>query len=293
MKSKKGQDVALGIGAFVFIIVLIGALFIFFLGYDKVEPSHMGIMVKFGQITGVFKTNNADNPYTGMKWTGLFTDVISYDMRTRKAVIELAGDNYAPSKDGQKIFAVINVNYKLKVSEQTIHDLYGRIGPDSIISDRLNIDAIITEGFKQATVGYTAMEILEKRQEVKEKAIENIKKNFPAEYFEIENIVVTNIAFSNEFADEIEKKQIAVQAALKEENQLQVVIFQQKQEVEKYRAEAEKIKLQAAQLTQLTINQRMLEKWDGRLPSTLIMSDQSNGLLLNLAKGELMSENTK
>jgi prohibitin 2 len=277
--NKKGQEMALSVGLIIFIVVFIGVLIVFFLGYDTVQPSHMGVMVRFGNILGTMDP--------GMKWTGLFTDVFSYDLRTRKAEIALEGDNYSPSKDGQKIFAVINVNYRVKRDKATVSDLYANIGPDDIISDRLNIPAIITEGFKQATVGYTAMEILEKRQEVKEKAVENIKKNFPEHYFEIENIIVTNIAFSPAFADEIEKKQIALQTALKEQNNLETVKFQQQQVIEQAKAESERIRLQSAALTQLTINQKLLDTWDGHLPSTLIITPESNGLFLQLAKGEV------
>lgn len=279
MKKIKNKKSQVGTIVFLFMVLFTIVIFVLLLGFDKVEASHLGVKVKFGQIIGVM--------HPSLQWTGLFVDVYPYDMRTRKAEIELSGDNYAPSKDGQKIFSLINVNYRVKKSDQTIQDLYANVGADNIISDRLNINAIITEGMKQATVGYTAMEILEKRQEVKDKAIENIKKNFPQEYFEIENIVITNIAFSKEFADEIEKKQVAVQTALKEKNQLDVVRFQQQQSIEIYKAEAEKIKLQAQQLTDLTVKQRWIEKWSGNLPQYMITSQENANWLLQLPNTQI------
>lgn len=273
MKNKKGQTEA-GVLLFLFLILVVGVVIVLLLGFDQVEPSHLGVKVKFGQIIGVM--------HPSLQWTGLFVDVFQYDLRTRKAEIELVGDNYAPTKDGQKIFSLINVNYRVKKSDQTIQDLYANVGSDDVISDRLNINAIVVEGFKQATAGYTAMEILEKRQEVKDRAIENIKKNFPEQYFEIENIVITNIAFSKAYADEIEAKQIALQTAQKEENNLATVKFQQQQEIEKYKAEAEKIKLQAQQLTDLTIKQAWISKWSGNLPQYMIMSPETANFLLQL-----------
>ena len=283
MKNKKSQ-VELGIIAFFAILVVVGLL-IMGLGIDVVQPSHRGVMVRFGQILGIFKVGDA---YTGMRWTGLFTDVYTYDMRTRKVVIELVGDNYAPTKEGQKVFSTINVNYRVKDTEETITDLYANIGSDEIISDRLNINAIITEGFKQASVGYTALEILEKRQEVKEKAIENIRKNFPTEYFEIENIVITNIAFTPEFANEIELKQKAIQSAQKEQNLLEGVKFQQEQKLVEYRALAEQIRLQSETLTELTIKKAWIERWSGQLPQYLITTSDNANFILSLptSKGE-------
>jgi hypothetical protein len=275
--NKKGQEgIIVAIAA---VVLFIGAITVLSLGYDTVEPSHLGVKTTWGQITGVMQP--------GTLWTGLFTDVHSYDMRTRKDVIELQNDSYAPTKDGQKIFATINVNFRLKRLDQTVTDLYANVGTDDVVVDKLNINAIIMEGFKEATSKYTAMEVLDKRQELKEQAIANIKSNFPTQYFEIENIVVTNIAFSKDYADEIERKQKAEQAALTEQNNLQVVKYQQLQEIEVYKAEAEKIKLQAAQLTDLTVRQAWIAKWNGQLPNYMITSQGTANTLLQLPVGNL------
>jgi len=279
MKGKKGQDLAIG-GVFaIFVILAVGGLIILLMGFDSVEANHLGVKVAWGQITGTMQPST--------QWTGLWTHVEQYDMRIRKASIELIGDNYAPSKEGQKIYATIDVNYRVKYDPETIKKLYANVGTDDIIAERLNINPIVVEGFKQVTSQYTAMDILEKRQEVKDKSIETIKRNFPAEYFEIDNIVITNIAFTNEFATEIEAKQTAVQTALKEQNNLEAVKYKQQQQIEIYKADAEKIRLQSQTLTQLTINQRMLERWDGHLPETLIITPTSSGLFMNLAQGKL------
>lgn len=280
-KNKKAQDLQIGIGVGLFLFLFIGGLIVLMLGIDTVEANHLGVKVRWGQIIGVMQPST--------QWTGLFTQVVQYDMRIRKASIDLSGDNYAPSKEGQKVYALIDVNYKVKNSEDTVKSLYANIGTDDVIANRLNIDPIITEGFKQATAQYTALDILDKRQEVKEKAIEYIKANFPKDYFELQNIVITNIAFSPEFAKEIEAKQTAIQTALKEQNNLETVKFQQQQQVEIYKAQAQLIELQSKALTDLTIRQKMLDKWNGVLPSTLIITPESNGLFLQLAKGEISS----
>jgi len=161
------------------------------------------------------------------------------------------------------------------------------VGTDRIIAERLNIPEIITEGFKQATVKFEALDIVDKRQEVKELAKENIHNNFPKQFFEIQNIVITNIDWSQEFKAEIEAKKVAEQEKLKEENRLQVVIFQQQQKIEEAKAESERIRLQSVALTDLTIKQKMLDKWTGELPQYLIITDESQGMFLQLAKGDL------
>jgi len=279
MIGKKGQDMAVGVGVTIFAVLLIGGIIIALMGFDTVEPNHLGVKVAWGQITGVMQPST--------QWTGLFVSVIPYDMRIRKASIDLSGDNYAPSKEGQKIFATIDVNYRVKNNPETVKSLYANVGTDDVIAERLNINPIVIEAFKQTSSQYTAMDILEKRQEVKDKTIDTIKKNFPAQYFEIDNIVITNIAFTSEFANEIEAKQTSIQTALKEQNNLEVIKFQQQQEIEKYKAQAQMIELQSKALTELTLKQKMLDKWSGYLPQTLIITPTTGGLFMDLAKGEL------
>lgn len=258
----------------IFVFLFIGALLLLFLGFDTVDANHIGVKVRLGELIG---TQDA-----GMQWTGLFTHVYQYDLRVRKVVVELQGSQSAVDKTGQSVFATINVNYKVKPSHETVTNLYKNVGTDSVIEDRLNLDAIIREGFKQATVKYDALEILEKRQEVKELAKEYIHNNFPKEYFEINDIVITNIDFSENFKRAIEDKKTAEQLALKEENQLEVVKFQQQQEIEKYKAEAEKLRLQKQEVSEL-LNQRMwIEKWDGKLPTYMITTAETQDQLLNL-----------
>ena len=275
--KKKGQSMA-GFGV-VFVILLFIGVVISFLGFDQVEANHLGVKVKFGQVIGPMEA--------GLQWTGLFTAVHQYDLRIRKAQIDLSGENSAVDKTGQAVFSTINVNYRLKPDKETVLNLFKKVGPDNVIADRLNIDAIIREGFNQATVKYDALEILDKRQQVKEEAKEFIQNNFPKDYFEITDIVVTNIDFSPQFKQAIEDKKTAEQTALMEENQLEVVKFQQQQEIEKYKAEAEKLRLQKNELNELLIQQQWISRWDGKLPTYMISSGETQTQLLNLPVGAI------
>ncbi|MFW9875397.1 MAG: prohibitin family protein [Candidatus Thorarchaeota archaeon] len=255
-------------------MIFVIALFVGFAGFDTVDANHLGVKVKLGQLTGVMEP--------GLQWTGLFTQVYQYDLRIRKAQVDLTGGGSAVDKTGQAIYATINVNYRLKPSKDTVTELYKNVGSDDVIDDRLNLDAIIREGFKQATVKYDALEILDKRQEVKELAKENIHNNFPKEYFEIVDIVITNIDFSDNFKKAIEEKKTAEQLALKEQNQLEVVKFQQQQEIEKYKAEAEKLRLQKQEVSALLNQRQWIDKWDGHLPQFMMTSQDSVDMLMQL-----------
>ena len=280
INNNKGQGAGLAWGVFAFIAFTI-TIIVLIVGFDTIDASHLGVKIKFGEITGVMEP--------GMQWTGLFTHVEEYDMRIRKSTVIMEGVNSATDSSGQAVFGSVNVNYRVKNNKDVVWNLYKNVGPDSVIEDRLNLGPIIREGFKQATVKYEAMDILNKRQEVKELAIKNIQGNFPAEYFEIVDIVVENIDFTPEFKLAIEQKKIATQNKLKEEEQVQVVIFQQQQEIERFKADAEKMRLQKAEITELLVQQQMIIKWDGHLPQYLIMPPEGGGMLMQLAKGESLS----
>ena len=98
--------------------------------------------------------------------------------------------------------------------------------------------------------------------------------------------MVENIDFSDSFKLAIEEKKVATQNKLKEEEQVQVVKFQQQQEIEKYKAEAEKLRLQKQEVTALLNQQKMIEKWNGKLPDYLIITEGNEGIFLQLAQGK-------
>lgn len=277
--SGKGN---LGVFGVTFFVILSVGLFVMFAGFDTVDANHLGVKVRLGKMAGIMEP--------GMQWTGVLTTVHQYDMRIRQVRVDMQGADAAADRDGQTVYGSVSVNYRLKGDKNVVEKLYVNVGGDDVIAQRLNIEPIIREGFKQATVQFEAIQILEKRQEVKELAKENIKRNFPAEYFEIVDIVVENIDFSDGFNQAIEAKKVATQNRLKEEEQVQVVKFQQQQEIEKYKAEAEKLRLQKAEVTALLNEQKMIEKWDGKLPGYLIITPDSQGLFLQLAQGQGLAQ---
>ena len=282
MKNKKGQEIGLGIG--IFVVVLFVGFVLLVMGFDKVEANHMGVKVRLGEITGTMDA--------GIQWTGVLTSTKQYDMRIRQVKVDMLGDESATDNTGQTVFGSVSVNYKLKREGQVVEGLWANVGTDDVISQILNIEPIIKEGFKQATVQYEAIEILQNRQDVKELAIDNIRNNFPKDYFDIVDIVVENIDFTDEYKAAIEAKKIATQNKLEEEIKVDIVRFQQEQQLEVYKADAEKLRLQKSEITEMLIQKQLIEKWSGSLPEYLIITEGSQGMFLQLAKGDLTSSST-
>lgn len=78
----------------------------------------------------------------------------------------------------------------------------------------------------------------------------------------------------------------AEQEALAEKNKLESVKFQAQQSIERAKAEAESIRIQAEAIKSQGgaeyVNLKWIEKRDGKLPSTSL--GNSNGLIYNLNK---------
>lgn len=239
MKSRKGQA---GFAITGFIIVVL--LFIGLAGFDTVDASHKGVKVRLGKIIGTM------NP--GMEWTGLFTAVHQYDLRVRKMTVEMNGAQSAVDRDGQSVYATIEINYKL--NPVNVEKAYAEIGRDKEIADILRLEGIVKEGFKTVTSQYTSLEIFQKRQEVKDAAIDQIQSRFPQEYFNIENVIISNIDFNPAFKEAIEAKKVAEESAKAKEQEVFVNKFEADKQIETARGQAESAKLQAeAEAYQITV----------------------------------------
>ena len=178
-----------------------------------------------------------------MQWTGLLTDVYQYDLRVRKMTVDMTGIQGAVDKDGQSVYATIEINYKL--NPLNVDRAYAEIGTDAYLADILRLEGIVKEGFKTVTSKYSSIEIFQKRQEVKEAAIEQIQSKFPQEFFNIENVILSNIDFNPAFKAAIEQKKVAEEMAKAAEQEVQVNKFEADKQIETARGLAESKKLQA------------------------------------------------
>jgi len=291
MKGKKAQGgILVGVIAIIVVIVLV-----LLLGFDVVDANHLGVMNKFGVIKGIQQP--------GMQWTGLFTQVYQYNLRTRPVVIELAGKDSAATSDGQSIYATIKINWRIK--SDSVMELYKNVGKDVQVYEVLNIEGRIKHGFKTVTVQYEdGLDIIQHRDEVIAKAILAIQEKFPTQYTELEYVVVQNIYFAPEYQAQIDAKKAAEQEALKEQELVGVAIADANKRVAKAEgdkqirikaAEAEKfelvqraegeakaLELKSKQLDELMVANNWIDAWraGGAQVPTFIMGDSGSGNFL-------------
>lgn len=285
--NNKGQYAGF-IAGFVGVAFLV-ALFVLLIGYKQVDASHIGVMNRFGVITGTM------NP--GMQWVGIFTHVEEYDLRVRKMTVEmLTGEQTAIDKDGQTIKARIQVNYRLKPDSAI--NAYTHVGVDRDMADVLNLDGILREGFKTTTAKYTSTEIWQKRGEVKDEAVKIIENNFPKDYFILDNIIISDIDFNPAFIAAIEQQKTNEKLALAKEQEVAIAKFEADRAVEQAKgtaeankisivaqaqAEAEALRLKREQITPLMVQQLWIQAWQaGGAQVPKIVMGQNQGMLMTL-----------
>ncbi len=239
-----------------------------------VPTGYVGIKTRFGQVQD-------DTIQEGLNMKIPFVEqIVKIDCRTQKLEYTME----ASSKDLQKISQIkIAVNYG--VDKQRANILYKEIGEDfkSII-----IEPAIYETMKSAIANYTAEELVTKRQEVSNMAQETLTERLQEKGINITSLSMTDLSFSQEFDEAIEKKQVVEQQTQQAQYELEKAKVENERKIENARTEAEVMRQQNQEITdktlelkRLEVQQKLIEKWNGTLPTTALNDNFSGFFNLN------------
>ncbi len=180
------------------------------------------------------------------------------------------GQGDAASKDLQQVTTNVAINYHLDPLK--VAHVYQTIGTFDQVGQRIILPAV-SESVKAATAQYTAEELISKRQEVREKIRQLLLIRLAVYGVIVDDFSIVNFAFSREFSNAIESKTTAEQLKLKAERDLERIRIEADQKILQAQAEAESLRLQKENVTenliklrQIEMQQRAIEKWDGKLP---------------------------
>jgi regulator of protease activity HflC (stomatin/prohibitin superfamily) len=135
--------------------------------------------------------------------------------------------------------------------------------------------------------GYTAEELITKRSEVSNQIQTTLVEKISDRGFSVVEFNVTNIDFSEEYDQAIEAKAVKQQEVVAAQAELEKQKILNEKEISIAEKDAKVMELQNSQITENTLKLRRIEtlqafvdKWDGKLPSTML----SEGLdaILNL-----------
>jgi prohibitin 2 len=112
------------------------------------------------------------------------------------------------------------------------------------------------------------------RETVREGIQNALRARLEAHNISIDAMSITDFKFSKVFSDTIEQKVVMSQQAERAQRELEKVRFESEQAVVKARAEAEGLKAQREQITDMLLKLRQIEneklaiaRWNGQLPT--------------------------
>ncbi len=129
---------------------------------------------------------------------------------------------------------------------------------------------------KSSIANYTAEELITKRQEVSTIAQETLTNKLKEKGINILALNLIDLSFSAEFDEAIEKKQIVEQQTQQAQYELEKAKIENEKKIENAKAEAEVMRQQNQQITEQTLKlkelenkSKLIEKWNGQLPTTV------------------------
>ncbi len=234
-------------GIIIFVIISLSTMFY------VINPGEVGVEVLFGSV----------HRYTenGLHFKNPLSSVVVFDIKTQREEQRSEG----ASQDLQLVIMESVVNYRLDAAK--IPELYSQVGRDFV--QKVIIPAI-HECTKAATAKYKVEEVIVKRHEVKQLIFDSLQSKLSNYYIILEDVNIQDIDFSPEFNRVVEEKQI-------EEQKIKTAQYRREQaEQEKERtileaqAEAEKQRLLKVNTSKEVVELKWIEKWDGKLPQTIL-----------------------
>ena len=201
---------------------------------------------------------------------------------TKTQTLQLDAATY--SSDAQTMNVQMTVQYRIHAdSAIKIAEQYGTI--DTL---QTRIEAIVAEKAKATLSSHKAMDIIANRASMSplvEDAVRNaIDEKF---YVSIQTVSITNIDFSDAFEKAVEEKMVAEQEQLKAnyQNETKLAKATTDAEAKKISAQAEKEANELLQksLTDEILQEMWIEKWDGKLPST-VAGDNGSMIMIPSSK---------
>lgn len=226
---------------------------VFLSACSVVGPGERGVRISLGKVADEPKPSGA------YLWVPFLLGMVKINVQIQKAEIKAA----SASKDMQEIIADVVVNWSL--SPENVVRTYKEIGNEDDVERRILTPAV-NEVMKSASAKRTAEEVLTKRTELKSDIDASLKTRLNQYGISVQDVSIVNLKFSKEFSDAIESKQIAEQQAKQAVYHAEKATQEAKAEIERAKGQAQAQQLVRASITKDILQQKAIEKWDGKFP---------------------------
>src|SRR5437899_6688510 len=261
--SRTSNKLVIVAGIITFIVIIV----VMFESVVVVEAGHRGVVLYVGAVENRVLGE-------GIHFIIPFAEqVIQLEVRTLK----FEANATAASNDLQEVQTTIALNYHISPSQANI--IYQQLGAD--YADRI-IAPTIQESVKASVAKFNAEELITKRATAKAVIAQSIRNTLSARNIVVETVFITDFAFSQAFANQIESKVVAFQKYLTEQNNLlaiQVVANQTvvqalataRANVARAGGESQAIKVITSQLKQSPeyLQRLSINRWNGQMPYAL------------------------
>ncbi|RJG46537.1 prohibitin family protein [Mesorhizobium sp. DCY119] len=269
------------------IIAILGGVFLFFVAitvvfgsWYTIDQGERGVILRNGALTGTAQ------PGLGFKapWVD---EVVKISVQSKARIYEGVP---AYSKDQQSAVVAVSVSYR--IPSDAVTDVYATYGGEDGMLSRL-VDRRLHEDLKTVFGRFNAVTAIQERARLNLEVAEAIQKSVRGPVV-IESVQIENIDFSDAYEASIEQRMLAEvevqklrQNAEREKVQAEIVVTQARAQADAVRAsaeaEAEAIRLRG-DAEALAIKARgdalrdnpglvaltQAERWDGRLPQTML-----------------------
>ncbi len=251
LPNTKALRAVLLIGAIVVIALMIaGGVFV------QIGPGERGVLMTFGAV------------HEGVLDPGLHLK-IPFAQSVARMNVQVQNSQAvetAASLDLQDVSSTVATNWHILPADAEW--VYQHIGTESDLVNKV-IRPAISNSVKAVTAHYNAEDLIVHRDEVRNEIQAQITSELQPYRVVIDSVNITDFHFSREFAQAIERKQIAQQRALQARYELQQAKVLAQQRIVEAQAQAQAQKLLQQTLTPELIQQQAVAKWDGRLPSVV------------------------
>ncbi len=201
--------------------------------------------VVFSNVTGIEDRVLGEGLHFRMPFV---ENVVPVSVRVQKTDVPAM----AASKDQQTVNTHLAVNWHLDAGK--VNKIYQQIGDETAVKDRIIIPAT-NEVMKAATAKKTANEILATREGLKKDVDTLMKQRLLSYNIIVDDVSIVNVEFSAEYNNAVEAKQVAQQEAERSRYLVEVATN-----------EAESNRIKQSAITDQILQQKALDKWDGKLP---------------------------
>lgn len=278
-------------------ILVLAALFVgsIFLinSCERIDAGHVGVKVNmYGSSKGVSDITEVTgwafyNPFTQKIYEfPIFMQHKEYKQTIEEGQVVSDESFVVNSKDGSEFHVSPIINYS--VNRDKVPQIFSKYRRSLPEIEEGFLKTAVYDAFRLATNKYTADELISNRAVFEVEVRRLLEGQLLAEGFVI-NQFTSNLEYPETFKKSIEAKNNAVQAALRAENEVKTAEAQAKIKIAtaegnakamltQAKAEAEANQLKQKTLTPMLIQQQWIERWNGKLPETML-GDKTSAMI--------------